>query len=107
MKGVGRAPPPSTAWPNFTLMTEHMAECRYYSVEEGSRQESNPPPHPPPPRPPQYSLPRGGHCSPGNSLNSLLHLQSICSKESSMGVGGGRETNKSWLYLFWPTSLVL
>ncbi len=40
-------PPPSTAWPNFTLKTEHTPESRYYSVysvEEGSRQEGTPPP---------------------------------------------------------------
>jgi hypothetical protein len=44
---LGVHPPPSTAWPNFTLMTELTAECCYYSVysvEEGSRQEGTPPP---------------------------------------------------------------
>ena len=33
LKGGGRAPPPSPAWPNFTLMTECTPESRrYYSL---------------------------------------------------------------------------
>ena len=49
----------------LALKTEYAPESRYYSVysvsmEEGSQQEGTPPA-------PQHSLPRGGHCSPGNS----------------------------------------
>jgi hypothetical protein len=52
MKGVGHAPPhPQQHGLILTLMTEHTAECRYYSVysvEEGSWQEGTPPPPLPP-----------------------------------------------------------
>jgi hypothetical protein len=41
------------------------------------------------------------HCLPGNSASLL---QSISYIVSSMR-GGERETNESWLYLFWPIGI--
>jgi hypothetical protein len=101
MKGVGRAPcTPHPQQPGLILLNVRQnAVTTVYTLWRKALGRRAP--HPPTSLAPQYSLPRGGHCSPGNSLNRV----------SSVGWGGGRETNKSWLFLFWPigsgTSLVL